>query len=154
MKKLVLTVIVFIFSLTIYAQEKSDESKIMIDSAVKIKYIKYMEASKNQNTDYLENLYLIDEQDQPLNYLSSSSKLKSIQIYDDRNKKILTKGIHAWKVFTKIDKNKFIVNIVDFHITYRSHNYNFSNGGGSQTIFEYDCQNDKWRLISSQLRGN
>ncbi len=154
MKKIVFTILVLACTLTVYAQKNTDESKIMIDSAINIKYVKYKEATKNQNIDYFENLYLINEQNQPLNYLASASRFKSISIYDDRNRKILAKGIQAWKVFTTINKNKFVVTIIDFNITYKNHNYNFGNGGGSQIVFEYDCQNDNWKLVSSQTKGN
>lgn len=154
MKTIFPTVIVLICSLAGYAQKSLDESQFMIDSAINITYSNYKEATKNQNINYFENLYLINEQDQPLNYLPSSNKFKSISIYDHRNRKFLRKRIHAWKVFTAINANRFIVTIVDFYITYKNHNYNFGNGGGSQTVFKYDCQKGSWQLVSSQIQGN
>jgi hypothetical protein len=142
------------FCLKVHAQQK-DEYKTMVDSAINNKFTQFQEATKKQNNkDYLENLYLLNEQDQPLNYLRSSSKFKLISVYDDRNRKLVTKGIYAWKVFTTLNKNQFIVNIVDFYITYKNHNYNFANGGGAKTIFEYDCRESTWKLVTSQSKGN
>ncbi|MDB5115061.1 MAG: hypothetical protein JWQ79_553 [Mucilaginibacter sp.] len=138
----------------VYAQQK-DEYKTMIDSAITIKYTQFQEATKKlNNKDYIENLYLLNEQDQPLNYLPSSSKFKFITVYDDRNRKVITKGIYAWKVFTSLNQNHFTVTIVDFYITYKNHNYNFANAGGSKTIFEYQCDQKDWKLLSSENKGN
>lgn len=147
--------LVLISSLGCYAQQSKDEYKTMIDSVINIKYAAFKAASKNQNSKYyLENLYLLNEQDQPLNYLPSSSKFKVITVYDERNRKVVAKGIYAWKVFPVLNKNHFTVTIVDFYITYKNHNYNFANGGGSKTIFEYDCDQNNWKILSSENKGN
>lgn len=154
MKKVSLLVIVSCFVALVKAQTSNDALKIMIDSAIKIKYNRYQQAKKNLSKDYLENLYLINEQNQALDYLPSSNKFKPINIYDHRNKKILSKGIYAWKVFTKINGNKFIVTIIDFYITYKKNNYDFGNGGGSTIVFNYNCEKAKWNLVSSETKGN
>jgi len=136
------------------AQQNKDEYKLMVDSAISIMYTQYSDVIKKQNTDYyLNNLYLLNEQNQPLNYLPSSEKFKLINVYDSQNRKILSNGIYAWKVFTTLKKNQFTINIVDFYITYKNRSYNFSNGGGSTTVFEYSCDEGKWRLVTSENRG-
>lgn len=147
----ILTILIFCFKTK--AQQK-DDFKIMIDSAISIKYSQFFKVVSNQNNKYyLENLYLLDEQDQPFINLLLSKKFKSINVYDKRNRKIIKKGIYAWRVFTVLNKNQFVVNIVDFYITYKDHNYSFGNGGGSKTIFEYDCSEIRWKFISSQNIG-
>ncbi|MEV4887756.1 hypothetical protein MRBLMN1_006352 [Chitinophaga ginsengisegetis] len=146
--------IILVCVLTVHAQQNKDDYKTMVDSAIAMMYTQFLETSKKQKSwHYLENLYLLNEHDQPLSYVSSSSRFKFINIYDDRNKKILSKGIYAWKVFAALNKNKFVVTIIDFYITYKSRNYRFSNGGGSETVFEYSCDEDKWKLIAFDNRG-
>jgi hypothetical protein len=155
MKKIVFTILVVTCALATHAQVSKDEYKTMIDSAINIKYAQYKQPNKNQsNAYYLENLYLLNEQDQSLNYLPSSGKFKTISVYDERNRKILSKGIYAWKVFTTLNRNKFTVTIIDFYITYKKHNYRFGNGGGSEAVFEYNCDQNNWKLISSENKGN
>lgn len=154
MRKAFFLMIILACALTAHAQQSKDDYNAMVDSAIIIKYKQLLETSRTQNNEYyLENLYLLNEQDQPLNYVSSSGKFKFINIYDDRNRKLLSKGIYAWKVHTALNKNKFVVTIINFYITYKKRNYGFSNGGGARTVFEYSCDEDKWRLVTSENRG-
>lgn len=95
----------------------------------------------------------MDEQNQTLLSSSQKDKFKSIYVYDIRNRRILKKGINAWKVFTVLNKNVFVITIIDFYITYGNRNYNFANGGGSKTTFEYSCEDHKWKLISFEIKG-
>jgi len=137
-----------------HAQDKKDDYAAMLDSAISLKYNAFKAGIKKQdNNYYLENLYLLNEQDQPLNYVPSAHKFKFITIYDDRNRKIIAKGIYAWKALTLLKGNSFTVSIIDFYITYKNHNYNYSNGGGSKTVFEYDCDRKEWKFISSKNFG-
>lgn len=154
MKKIFFIVSILAYCFKADAQQNKDEYKLMVDSAISIMYTQYSDVIKKQNTDYyLNNLYLLNEQNLPLNNVPSSDKFKLINIYDAQNRKVLSKGIYAWKVFTTLRKNQFTINIVDFYITYKNHNYNFSNGGGSTTVFEYSCDDGNWRLITSKNRG-
>lgn len=146
--------ILLAYVLAVHAQQSKDDYNSMVDSAIIIKYTQLLETSKKQNNEYyIENLYLLNEQDQPLNYVSFNGKFKFINIYDDRNRKVLSKGIYAWKVLTALNSNKFVVTIINFYITYKNRNYDFSNGGGTRTVFEYSCDEAKWKLISSENRG-
>lgn len=154
MKKIFFIVSILAYCFKADAQQNKDEYKLMVDSAISIMYTQYSDVIKKQNTDYyLNNLYLLNEQNLPLNNVPSSDKFKLMNVYDAQNRNVLSKGIYAWKVFTTLRKNQFTINIVDFYITYKNHNYNFSNGGGSTTVFEYSCDDGKWRLISSKNQG-
>jgi hypothetical protein len=153
MKRIFFGMILLICCLTLRAQQAKDEFKTMVDSAISIKYSHLIETSKSMDDNYINNLYLMDEQNQPLNYLYKPKKFKFIEVFNSRNTKIITKGIYAWKVFTNLKGNEFVINIVDFYITYKKHNYNFSNGGVSKTIFRYSCDENKWKLISSINSG-
>lgn len=153
MKVVIFTTTILFSALTVHAQQNKDDYKTTVDSAIAMMYTQFWEVSKKQKSEYyLENLYLLNEQDQPLTYLPSSSKFKFMNIYD-RNRKVLSKGIYAWKVLTALTKNKFVVTIINFYITYKKRNYNFSNGGGSTTVFEYSCDEGKWKLITFNNRG-
>ncbi|WPU96484.1 hypothetical protein SNE25_13230 [Mucilaginibacter sabulilitoris] len=155
MKKALFVIIALVITLAVHAQTSKDEYKAMIDSAINIKYNQYKQATKNQtNTYYLENLYLLNEQNLPLDYLPSSSKFKAMSVYDDRNRKVLSNGIYAWKVLTALNTNKLKITIIDFYITYKKHNYSFRNGGGSEAVFEYDCGKGIWKLVSFETKGN
>ncbi|MEZ2442844.1 hypothetical protein AB6805_14065 [Chitinophaga sp. RCC_12] len=154
MKKIFLVVGILACCFKVNAQQNKDEYKLMVDSAISTMYTQYLDVIKKQRSDYyLNNLYLLNEQDQPLNYVPSSSKFKLINIYDTRNRKLLSKGIYAWKVFTTLKKNQFTINIVNFYITCKKRNYDFSNGGGSTTVFEYSCDKDNWQLITFKNWG-
>ncbi len=78
-----------------YAQESKDELRMMIDSAVSFKYHQMAGAPQAAYIDhYHNNLYLIDAQDRPLDYLNASRKLpfKFMDVYDSRNAKLVKKG--------------------------------------------------------------
>jgi len=137
----------------INAQQKNDYNS-MLDSAINLRYNQFTAATRNSDKNYFENLYRINEEDQSFNNLTSSKKFKSINIYYIHNRDVLRHGIYAWKVFTTLNKNHLLVTIISYFITYKSHNYNFANGGGSKTIFEYDCSEGGWKLISNENSGN
>lgn len=84
---------------------------------------------------------------------NEKNKFNSIDIYDKKNRGLLKKGIHAWKILPVLKGNRFIINIVDFNITYKNRNYNFANGGGATVIFEYHCDTSKWVLMNTKWSG-
>jgi hypothetical protein len=139
-----------------YSQKEESDLKRMIDSAISIKANElFIQAKKNNvvNSSF-KNLYLINENDLPYLYSSSESiEFKYIDIYSPKSKKILKKGIFAWKILTSLTKDTFSITIIDFRITYKNNNYNYANGGGSKTIFKYSCQENKWILIESKISG-
>lgn len=142
-------------SFNLYAQHENDDLKKMVDSAISIKYVQAISTDKSGSLDsYFDDLYLIDEQNQPLDYVSVNNdlKLKRINIFDKENRKILKKGINAWKVLTVLNKNILEVKIIDFRITYNN-GYHFSNGGGTMAIFEFSCEESRWKLNSFRNRG-
>lgn len=145
MKRIFLLLVVLSLSSGVWAQQVKDDFTTMVDSAVNIMY-KADDAAR-------ENLYLLNEQNQPLTGLRSSGKFKLINIYDDRNHKKMTEGIDAWKVLTVLNQNRFTVTLIKYHITYKNRNYNFVNMGGATTVFEYECDRNNWRLVSSKVNG-
>jgi len=159
-------------SVNLLSQNNTDNYKIMIDSAIVINLNKSYEHYnqelkkdiKTENwksyiSDYknrLENIYLIDDSYNPF-YLNKNKQdlynFKSIELYEKRNKKLLKKGINAWKISSNLNNNRLTITIIDFFITLNNGKYNFANGGGSTTIFEYNCNKMSWELISCITKG-
>jgi hypothetical protein len=154
-----LILIMFLFVLNYgYAQEKENEYKRMIDSAVSLKSREFLKSyeGRPQGSEPTEgNLYLIDENNLPYKYGGSLTglRLKTINIFEAKNKNALKKGVHAWKIIPTLISNRLKISIIDFFITYKNGNYNYANGGGSETIFEYVCNENKWVLIKSKNQG-
>ncbi|KIX21290.1 hypothetical protein SY27_11140 [Flavobacterium sp. 316] len=159
-------------SLNLLSQNNTDNYKIMLDSAIIINlnrsYDHYnQELKKDIKTDNwksyiseysnrLENIYLIDNSYNPF-YLNKNKQdlynFKNVDLYKKKNKKLLKKGINAWKISSNLDNNKLTITIIDFLITFNNGKYNFANGGGSTTIFEYNCNKMSWELIDSIING-
>lgn len=140
-----------------YSQRQEDDCKRMIDSAISIKVNEWSIQVKRNNAvnSSLKDLYLINENDLPYLYSSTLTgvKFKYINVHSPKSKKILKKGIFAWKILTSLDKDTFSITIIDFTITCKNGNYNYANGGGSKTLFRYSCQENRWILIESKSSG-
>ncbi|TDO67870.1 hypothetical protein EV143_1253 [Flavobacterium chryseum] len=167
MKKNIL-ILLLALNLNLYSQNKVDDYKKLIDSTIVIKSIETYkgfqeELNKKNETDnwkrhiedyrhHIENIYLVDENHNP--YVMSSSqgtdlKFKQIDIYNKKNKKLLKEGIDVWKIIPTLDSNKLKIIIIEFKVTYSKNKYQFSNGGGTTTLFEYSCAEKKWILVNS-----
>ena len=141
MKNILLIILIFI-NYTSFSQGKIDEYKKMIDSAI------IMQQSPSSSPED-RVIHLIDQNDNPYILMSDKDqqKFKSIAVYSKENRKLIKKGIRAWKILPVLSQNKLIVTIIDFYITYKNKNYNFANGGGAKVIFEYSCDQSKWILV-------
>lgn len=156
MKSFFIIASILVCSFKLYAQHEKDDLRKMVDSTINMKYVQVIATDKRGNIgSYFDNLYLINEQNQPLDYVPvyNNLKLKQINIYNKENRKVLKKGINAWKVLTVLNRNMLEVKIIDFHITYKNNSYHFSNGGGTIAIFEFSCDEGKWKLSSFRNRG-
>ena len=166
----VVLIVFFVVNLDLCAQDKDDDYKRLVDSAIVIKSLeeyKYLEiaSSKNIKTDnwnyhirnykhYLENIYLIDSEYRPYAISSSiknSIKFKEMDICN--SKKIFKKGISAWQIRPKLKNNELKIDIINFGIKYSKKIYNLANGGGTTVIFEYQFEAKKWVLISVKHSG-
>jgi hypothetical protein len=151
-------VVFFLFFLKGYSQKRENEYKIMLDSAVSIKsraFVKSDKSSPNSEAYDKEDLYLIDENDLPYKYsgILTGLQFKAISVLDPKNKSVLNKGIRAWKIIPVLQGSSLKISIINFFITYRSGGYQYANGGGSETIFEYLCSENKWVLAKSKNQG-
>ena len=150
MKKVL--VVIFIFSLVKgYSQKHESEYKKMIDSALTIMMQKMINpGGTSKNND----LYLLDENDRPYPYFHTSLMyFKSIDLTKASNDKRLKQGIKAWKIIPVLKGNRMTITIIDFRITYKNNNYNYANGGGSESVFEYSCDKNAWLLVASKTGG-
>jgi hypothetical protein len=156
MKRLIV-IIVFFFSIKGHSQRQVSDFKEMIDSAIYLKSLAFSKTAKNHTVRiaYNKDLYLIDENNFPYEYKGRFTilKFKAINLSKARNKSILKRGIQAWKIIPVLKGNKVTISIIDFFITYKNGNYNYANGGGSETVFEYLCSENKWMLIDFKNQG-
>ena len=53
----------------------------------------------------------------------------------------------------KLNGNNVTISLIDFSIRYKKRNYEFSNGGGSNTFFEYFCEMKKWNFSETKFMG-
>lgn len=143
MQKLYLLIALISFSFFHSQNKENDEYKKLIDSAISIKL---------QNGKITEQ-YILNSDNMPYKVNNEIRGLKTINIYDKKNKKILTKGINVWKIIPILNKNKLEIRIIDFSLILQKNNYQFANGGGSTFIFEYSCQSKNWELISEKHSG-
>ncbi|MFC4163904.1 hypothetical protein ACFOWU_09575 [Epilithonimonas zeae] len=164
MKKIIFLIICFLFCSSIFkAQILEDEYKILRDLVIVNNANDFFdfynkELSKDIQTENwktyskqlsnkINNLYLLDENNKNLR-VNNTSKItfKEIDIYNKKNINLLKKGINAWKVIQILEGNRIIIKIIDFIINYENKNYQFTNVGGSTTIYEYSCEEKKWKM--------
>lgn len=158
--------------MNLLSQNNTDNYKIMLDSAIVINMNKSFEHYnqelkkdiktdnwKSYLSDYnnkLKNVYLIDNDYNPYSLDKDKQELyrfKNIDLYKKQNKKLLKKGVNAWKISSNLNNNRLTISIIDFFITFDNGKYNFANGGGSTTIFEYNCNKMDWELINNITNG-
>jgi hypothetical protein len=150
MKKGLLVIFIFSF-LNGYSQKTENEYNKMIDTALSF-MVQQMIDSKDISKSH--ELYLLDENDRPYPYLHSSLiEVKSVDLSSTRKDRRLKKGIRAWKIIPVLKGNRMTITIIDFRISYKSNKYNYSNGGGSEFVFEFSCEKKAWILLTRTSRG-
>jgi len=157
MKKWIVLLLILMVGLKAKGQDYTDEIKLMTDSAISINYAemrKYVD-KKLLKTAYFDNLFIINEYNEPLDYLRAPVRLnlKRLNLSDRKSKKIVGKGVNVWKVITSLKNDKFYIVIIDLYVTYKKSVYNLSNGGGLEVIFQYSHGENRWLLLSTK-RGS
>jgi hypothetical protein len=164
--------LVLLFVIKVYSQEKTtNDYKILIDSSIVIKandYYKFYneQLAKDIHTEnwkyYIEKLkksinsiYIIDQDGRSigLNSIKTQIPLKTLDVYDKKNKILLKKGVAIWKVIPVLKGDVLTITIIDANMYYKNKRYNFINGGGSTIIFQYSCEEKKWVLIKEEHTG-
>lgn len=141
-----------LIAMTVYSQNKrTNEYKELIDSAISVvsnEYHKFYSEDLNNYNPKDIIIYVVDENDKCINLDNVKSKftLKTIDVKDKKNRKLLKKGLKIWQVTPTLNGNIITVNVIDFSVNYKGKMYHFVNGGGSAVFFQYSCEEEKWIL--------
>lgn len=139
-----------------FSQEKRlNEYKKLVDSAISIAANNYMLQLSENSSKENNIIYVVDENSKPIDLDSIKSKLslKTIDINNKNNRKILKEGLKILRVRPLLQGNKITITIINFLVKYKGKEYHYFNGGGSSVFFEYSCQEEKWILTKVEHIG-
>ena len=140
----------------LFSQEKKlNEYKKLVDSAISIAANNYMLQLSENSSKENNIIYVVDENSKPIDLDSIKSKLslKTIDINNKNNRKILKEGLKILRVRPLLQGNKITITIINFLVKYKGKEYHYFNGGGSSVFFEYSCQEEKWILTKVEHIG-
>lgn len=149
MIKCILLLVITFFSIVSMGQEVEDKYSQLIDSAI-ILQINTLGIWEKEI-----GITLIDRNNQPyfLRADTLRSRFKSISFYSRNGKRDLKNGKRVWKVIPLLERNKLVIQIIDFNVYYKKRGYQFVNGGGATVVFEYSCSSNQWNLVKSKWSG-
>lgn len=134
---------------TVYSQDKrTNEYRELIDSAISI-LIEHTYENLSETTSKEDLIiYVVDEHSKQINLDNINSKLilRTIDIDDRKNRKLLKNGLKIWQVTPVLNGNIITVNVINFLVSYKGKMYHFVNSGGSAVFFQYSCEEEKWIL--------
>ncbi len=156
MKKIIL--LLFLISYTVsFSQSEKADVELFYYTAIKNHIDNARAMFKKVGSEHnVSDLYFVTENvsSEYLPKQIEDYKINYINIYHKKNKKVLKKGIHAVSIqLIQLNGNQVVIDLIDFIITKKKRNYTFSNGGGSLTTFEYDCETNKWRYLETKFSG-
>ena len=140
----------------LFSQEKKlNEYKKLVDSAISIAANNYMLQLSENSSKENNIIYVVDENSKPIDLDSIKSKLplKTIDVNNKKNRKLLKKGLRILKILPFLQGNTITITIIDFLVNYKNKEYRYFNGGGSSVLFEYSCQEEKWILTKVEHIG-
>jgi len=171
MRKIIICFFVLTFGNIFSQNKKKDDLKKLIDSALVIKandlYRFYNKELKKDRKDHnwniyinnlentINNTYVIDQNSSSikLENVKTSIPLKTIDIEDKKNTRLLKKGINVWKIIPSLKGNTLTIDIIDATVYYKNKEFIFGNSGGSTIVFQYSCEEEKWKLIKEEHKG-
>lgn len=132
----------------LYSQQdaKKNEYKVLIDTAISV-FADYK--YKHLGEDYSgETYYVVDEHSKQIfiTNIDTNLSLKTIDIKDKKNIKLIKKGIRVFQVSSVLNGNEISVSIINFIVRYKGKTYYYINNGGATILFQYSCDNEKWIL--------
>lgn len=158
MKRIILFIL-FIISVCPHAHSQIKESQIKVFYEIAIRnHIDNFKEMLNDGSSVvrIEDLYFVSKSIPDI-YLPKNIggyDIKYIDIYKKKNKRLLSNGIFVVSIQPlKLEKENAIVNLLDFTVTLKKGNYNFSNGGGSTTNFKYSCTKQNWISLNTEFFG-
>ena len=140
----------------LFSQEKRlNEYKKLVDSAISIAANNYMLQLSEISSKENNIIYVVDENSKPIDLDSIKSKLplKTIDVNNKKNRKLLKKGLRILKILPFLQGNTITITIIDFLVNYKNKEYRYFNGGGSSVLFEFSCQEEKWVLSKVEHIG-
>ena len=140
----------------LFSQEKRlNEYKKLLDSAISIAANNYMLQLSENSSKENNIIYVVDENSKPIDLDSIKSKLplKTIDVNNKKNRKLLKKGLRILKILPFLQGNTITITIIDFLVNYKNKEYRYFNGGGSSVLFEFSCQEEKWVLTKVEHIG-
>ena len=140
----------------LFSQEKKlNEYKKLVDSAISIAANNYMLQLSENSSKENNIIYVVDENSKPIDLDSIKSKLplKTIDVNNKKNRKLLKKGLRILKILPFLQGNTITITIIDFLVNYKNKEYRYFNGGGSSVLFEFSCQEEKWILTKVEHIG-
>lgn len=171
MRKIILFVLIITFTNFFSQNKKENDYKKLIDSALVLKandlykfYNKQLQQQEkdvnwniniNNLKEIINSIYVINENFSPvkLENVNADIPLKTLDIENPKNRKILKKGLNVWRIIPVLSGNELKITIINFTVTYKNKLNHFSNGGGSIIIFQYSCEEEKWKLIKEEHKG-
>lgn len=145
-----------LIAMGVYSQDKrTNEYRTLVDSAISIvAEHRYKQLSENiSKEDFI--IYVVDENSKQINLDNVKSKLtlKTIDVKDRKNRKLLKKGLKISEVRPVLQGNTITVTIINFLVNYKGKRYYYVNSGGSTVFFQYSCEEEKWILTKVEHTG-
>ena len=131
------------------AQNKNtNEYKILVDSTISVVVENYYQQLNENISKKSFIIYIVDENSKPIDLDNVKSKLllKTIDVNNKKNRKLLKKGLRILKIQPFLQGNTITITIIDFLVNYKNKEYYYFNNGGSSVLFEYSCKEEKWVL--------
>lgn len=147
-----LFILLFLSASLSFSQTKENDLKELYSIAIE----NHISKLKEFGSEDIKSLNFISN-DIPQSYLPkeiNGNKIHYISIYDKKNKAILKKGLRVISIQPiHLSGNRITINLIDFNVTYKNKNYDFANGGGSTSIFEYSSPDNQWRHQETKYSG-
>lgn len=156
MKKIIVVCTLLMATLVYSQDEVPNEFRSLVDNAISLisdDYYKYYQESGENNVRDI--IYVIAENGGQVNLSNVKSQLllKTIDINDKRNRKLLKKGLKVWKINFVIIGNLIKIHLINFGVKYENNNYQYVNAGISTAFFQYSCTEERWKFIKVEHNG-
>ncbi len=154
-KKGILLFMLLVTNILFSQEKKLNEYKKLVDSAISIAANNYMMQLSENSSKENNIIYVVDENSKPIDLDNVKSKLllKTIDVNNKKNRKLLKKGLRILKILPFLQGNTITITIIDFLVNYKNKEYRYFNGGGSSVLFEYSCKEEKWILTKVEHIG-
>lgn len=146
--RLAITLILFFICSNCFGQDKNNDIKNMMDSAVSLTLKKYLSetgAGLYKKILLTKGLFLMDENQLPYKYLLSDHGVKISPVCGNcpEIESGLKTGMNVWKIWSTLQGDQFSVSVARYTTEFDEKMY-FSYSGNTITTFKYNCKKKKW----------